>query len=1076
MSLSYRLGLDLGTNSIGWCAIAVQRQDDRWEASGFLDWGVRVFDDGREPARGDVPGESSAVQRRTARGMRRRYDRITQRKQAVMSALIKQGLMPKDKAARKALETRDPLALRARGVSEQLEPHELGRALFHLQQRRGFKSNRKDARQNEETSSLKFAAAKLEQQLYGQQTLGEYLHEHAKRRQSTRFHARTEGNKTLYDAYPTRQMVEDEFNRLWEVQRRHHPALLTDQAYTAIHHAIFFQRPLKPQPKGVCSILKDEQRMAWAMPAAQRFRIAKEIANLRILRENTAKGEPLTHQQRKTLYEALCKQQHLTFNQARKLLGCESHVRFNLESENRKRLEGDRTAHIMRGDKKGTRFPGWDDLPPDAQEAIVARIICDDPDSDLYMEDEAMIVWLQQGYGLSAEQAEKAITAPLPEGYAKYGQTVIRTLLTHMLEHNSDEYEAITANGWQIEHYDGQILEALPYYGELLRAHVVQNPKASDPMVREHGRIGNPTVHIALNQLKRLMNTLKQRYGCWPQEIVIEVARDLKKGRKEIADITREIGKNTKLREQWRKDIAQVRGCQPEAVSGYDLAKMKLWHELEGDATHRKCVFTGETISIERLLSDEVEIEHILPRSQTLDDTSANKTLATRVANRMKGNQTPYQAFKDETGDMAYERILERAALLPKSKQWRFKPDAMERFNANGDFAARQLNDTSYIARLAREYLYYACDQGKDGVVTTPGTLTGLLRKSWGLHALFGEEDAKNRNDHRHHAVDALVVAMTTRSMIQKVSRAAGQAEVEAREDTPRLSKLIKTHIPKPWQDFEYAELQRRFDGIVVSHKPDHGTPNQAPRATSGQLHEDTYYGYIDDSEKPGYVKLVRRVPLLSLTKQSDLNTIRDPELREALQIFAHQYDGSVEQAVKAFAGRNDHKWPGIQRVRVVTKKSKASMVPVKTRPEGTPWKMAKGGSFQRMEIFCPDATEKWDNEVIHSFEANQPGFVPRWRQEHPKAKLVMTLHQGDMVCITRNGQNIICRVKEMNAKGGIYITPHFIATKEKSDAIQLSSINVMQKANLRRIYVECDGSIYDPAGELTTAARARAS
>ena len=363
--LHYRLGLDVGTNSLGWCALHIRKDGS---PVGMLDWGVRIFDDGREPAKKDIPGESSAVQRRMARGMRRRYDRKLMRKKATLRELVKAGLMPEDNAARKRLEALEPLKLRNDALVRKLEPHEVGRALFHLQQRRGFKSNRKESRSNNESiTPMKEAALKLEQLLTGK-SLGQYLYERNRQRQTTRFHTHKEGSKTLYEFYPTRKLVEEEFNAIWEMQRKYHSELMTEEAREAIRKAIFHQRKLKPQHKGNCAIIPTEERMAWAMPTAQRFRIAKEIANLRILRPDDYlyKGEELearqklSQEQQKKLFEALCRQGSMTFKQIRKHIGMDSSVTFNLETPHREKLLGDETAVRMRpSKKKGEVFPGW---------------------------------------------------------------------------------------------------------------------------------------------------------------------------------------------------------------------------------------------------------------------------------------------------------------------------------------------------------------------------------------------------------------------------------------------------------------------------------------------------------------------------------------------------------------------------------------------------------------------------------------------------------------------------------------------------------------------------------------------
>ena len=105
------------------------------------------------------------------------------------------------------------------------------------------------------------------------------------------------------------------------------------------------------------------------------------------------------------------------------------------------------------------------------------------------------------------------------------------------------------------------------------------------------------------------------------------------------------------------------------------------------------------------VVSPQTEVDHILPFSRTLDDSMANKVVCIAEANRVKGNRTPCEAFGHNPPGYDYEGILENVADFPSNKRWRFQPDAMERFEGENDFLARQLNETRYLSRTARTYL-----------------------------------------------------------------------------------------------------------------------------------------------------------------------------------------------------------------------------------------------------------------------------------------------------------------------------------------------------------------------------------
>lgn len=263
--MATRLGLDIGTNSIGWCLL----DDDR-----IRDIGVRIFSDGRDPK----SGASLAVDRRDARAMRRRRDRYVRRRSALLEALIDTGLMPADVQDAKALAGCDPYALRAAALDGAISPHLLGRALFHLNQRRGFKSNRKAERKaGDDKEGGKIAGgAKALDLAMGDQTYGQFLNGQPVKR----IRMRAEGDG--YDFYPERRHLEAEFDAIWAAQAAHHPALLTDAVRDRLRRIIFFQRPLKAPKVGGCTFFNEEPRLSKAHPLFQERRLYEEVTSLRL--------------------------------------------------------------------------------------------------------------------------------------------------------------------------------------------------------------------------------------------------------------------------------------------------------------------------------------------------------------------------------------------------------------------------------------------------------------------------------------------------------------------------------------------------------------------------------------------------------------------------------------------------------------------------------------------------------------------------------------------------------------------------------------------------------------------------
>ena len=260
--MRYRLALDLGSTSLGWAMIRLNANND---PCAVIKAGVRIFSDGRNPK----DGSSLAVTRREARGMRRRRDRLLKRKARMMQTLIAHGFFPTLEAERKALVTLNPYTLRAKGLDAALSPAEFGRALFHINQRRGFKSNRKTDKADNDSGALKTAIIKLRQNLAetGCRTVGEWLCKRDAAGSTVRARFRQEkvlkeDGKTRidksYDLYIDRAMIEAEFNALWAAQTSFNPSLFNNTARDELKDALLFQRPLKPVIPGRCTLLPDE--------------------------------------------------------------------------------------------------------------------------------------------------------------------------------------------------------------------------------------------------------------------------------------------------------------------------------------------------------------------------------------------------------------------------------------------------------------------------------------------------------------------------------------------------------------------------------------------------------------------------------------------------------------------------------------------------------------------------------------------------------------------------------------------------------------------------------------------------
>ena len=1009
--MRYRLALDLGSTSLGW---AMLRLDADNKPCAVIKAGVRIFSDGRNPK----DGSSLAVTRRDARAMRRRRDRLLKRKARMTRSLIEHGFFPADDAKRKGLVTLNPYTLRAKGLDERLKPEEFARALFHINQRRGFKSNRKTDKKDNDSGALKTAISKLREamKLENCRTVGEWLYKRdaagstvrARYRQEKvqKEDGKTKINKS-YDLYIDRAMISDEFDALWAKQTSLNPGLFTEAARADLKDVLLHQRPLKPVKPGRCTFMPDEERAPLALPSTQRFRIYQEVNNLRILREGL-KEEPLTLKQRDDLVNALEQNSKRSFTQIKKLLGVGGAVQFNFEDPKRQELKGNITSAIL---SRPEHFgDAWFEFDETKQDAIVLQLVGE--------ENEAKLVrWLQEETGIDEARAEAIANTGLPEGYGSLCAKALARILPELRRDVVTYDKAVLAAGF--EHHShigpaatGEILMELPYYGISLQRHVGFGTGApEDRDEKRYGKIANPTVHIGLNQVRLVVNALIKRYG-HPSQVIVELARDLKQSKDQRDEENKRQADNQRRNLRMRADIAKVLSANPERVKAADIQKMILWEELSFDPADRRCPYSGEQISVTMLMSDQVEIEHILPFSETLDDSLNNKTVALRRANRVKGNRTPWQAKGDFAAQgWAYEGILNRAELMPKFKRYRFAEDGIQRWlKEDKGFLARALNDTRHMSKVAREYLSLICPQDTRAI---PGRMTAMLRAKFALNDVLGVDGIKNRNDHRHHAVDACVIGVTDQGLLQRFA----QASASTRER--QLNRLVE-NMPLPWESYR-EHVKRAIDNIWVSHKPDHGH--------EGAMHNDTAYGLLGNGR-------------VSVHKMVDGKRER---IEDNLKVIEFTSTKSV---------------------------ARHGLLP---NGDPRPYKGYKGDSNYCIEIVRNDKG-KWEGKVISTFEAYQlvrAHGVARLR--HPALSvsgeaLVMRLILDDFVRLEIDDEVCTMRIATLSGNGQIFMANSTEANvdsrnRDKQDPFAYVSkmAGSLQKAKARRVTISPIGELRDP-------------
>lgn len=1030
MAKPYRLGLDIGTNSIGWCLYELNKDD---EIVRLMRMGVRIFPDGRDPK----TRTSLAVERRLKRQQRRQRERTVQRRHGFLNELIRAGLLPAQEEERKALVRLDPYELRSQALDHALPIPHLARALYHLARKRGFKSSRKDlggGKDAKESGKIAEGRTQLKTKIAseGCRTVGEWLW---RRHQERRPVLARPSNQGAYEFYPDRGLVLDEFDAIWAKQREFHGDALSQDAYKRLRYFIAHQRPLKAVPAGACVLEPSEPRARRGHPLFARFRILADLANLRI-ELPSRESFPLTLRERNACLDHLRKDKksELTWSKLRGLCGMDAPKDkiepFNLARSKKKGLVGDTVSARLRepacfGDR-------WDRMSvADQANVIEALALANDAD-------DLSARLLRGGLSVSESQLAALADVPVPDGFADLSLKALEKLVPIMEAEVVTYDRAVLAAGYG-SHSDflpaeADLLPRLPYYGEVLRGYVQPMPQAKVREERESGRLPNPTVHVGLNQLRKLVNAVIDRYGR-PRQIIIEMAREFGMSGQRRGELIAEQRKNEAANEARRSELRRL----GVSVNRENLLRLRLWEELP--VMNRVCVYSGRAIGIESLFTAEIEIDHILPFSRSLDDGIGNLVLGYRAANRIKGNRDPHGAFAHHPPGYAWADILTRVATFAeanppawRNKAKRFLPDAMAKFEADRGFLDRHLTDTAYLSRLAKQYLSHVCL--KDRVWVATGKLTAMLRGKWDLSDALGGH-GKNRNDHRHHAIDAAVVGACDRRIIQQLSHAA-----EAFEQG-RSHRFFES-LGQPFEGFTGA-VREAVHKIIVSHKPD--------RDPGGSLHNDTFYGVLEPATGKTPALVVHRVALATLTDTASASGIVEPGLRQRVLAVIDGLD--KKQAATAF--QRFAETSGIRTVRVQERLSVAE-IPNPSRSFGRAVK-TDGNAY----VDIVRTPKGWTDRVVSRFTHASSTSTDDG--------LVMRLFDNDLLALdAEGGLRKIVRVVG-KTDGRITLAEHFEAGSlrerhsDKDDAFRylFPSANALKKLRARKVSVDLLGFVHDP-------------
>jgi CRISPR-associated endonuclease Csn1 len=508
--------------------------------------------------------------------------------------------------------------------------------------------------------------------------------------------------------------------------------------------------------------------------------------------------------------------------------------------------------------------------------------------------------------------------------------------------------------------------------------------------------ITNPLVRQALHQVRKVVNAVLREHGK-PARIHIEMAREVKGTALDRARRSSQMRKRERARDEAAKEI-RTAGIQ---VTREAIDRYLLWEEQR-----HECVYSGRCISVAQLFGGEVEMDHILPRERSLDNSLMNRVLCFRSENADKKDRTPYEWLAAAHPDR-YEAVLQRTKRLPYPKAQRFRQQTV----TLEDFFARQFVDTTYITTQVREYVRCL---GVD-VLCSKGSHTHELRKHWGLNSILHADglDLKNREDHRHHAVDAIVIAATNRSRLQELARLF---RLGGAEQTGEV-------LSDPWPNFR-ADVEQVINAINVSHR--------VQRNIRGALHEETLYGptskSADKAQGPrpwaqGWVEeehiYVRRKPVTQLTSTKHLAKVRDATIRSILRahIQAHGIDPDEDRAIPSTVWKDIPRMPSgvpIRKVRLLEESE--------TFREIRPGSFVKPGSNHHIVYRRPadDPTASWIAEVVTTWDAAQRvrrGKQPVDRSDRPGQAFLMSLMIGESFLIEDQGMTRLCVVRKLDQR-----------------------------------------------------------
>lgn len=933
-SLKYIIGLDIGTTSVGYAALML---DDKDIPCRILRLGSRIFDLAE-----NLNGSSHAAPRRENRGMRRRQRRKRLRKSEIKSLISENNIMTGDEI--KAIYNSkgvlsDIYQIRAEAIDRNLNKEEFVRLLIHLSQRRGFKSNRKvDSNNKKSEAGTLLIAIEENKKILNKnhyRTIGEMLYKDKKFTEYKR--NKSDSNKNSF----TRKEHEEEIKCIFESQRKFGNKYATKDLEEKYLKIFLSQRAFDDGPGanspyagnqiekmlGHCTLEPDQFRAVKASYSFEYFNLLSKVNHIKILSSGTKR--PLSPDERSKVISLAFNKNSITYASIRNALKLSQSETFNIsygeksidEIEKKTKFTYLKAYHTMKK-AYGDSFNSWS---TDKKNNLGYAL-------SVYKNDSKIISYLTDK---NFDETEIKIALTLPS-FSKTGNLSVKALdkINPYLEQGMVYSDACISAGYNFKADDTEKSKYLP----------------ANPMVAEELQdIKNPVVKRAVSQTIKVVNALIREYGS-PCYVNAELARELAKNFKDKKEIEKgqkeNRAKNERIMERLRSEFGLL---QP---TGLDLVKLKLWEEQDGI-----CPYSLKPIKIERLFeTGYVEIDHIIPYSLTFDDSYNNKVLVLSSENRQKGNKIPMQYLSGKQKDSFY--VWVENSNLKSYKKKNLLKESLSKDDLSR-IKSRSLNDTRYISRFILNYIKKYLEfepnstNNKKTVTAVNGAATAYIRKRWGINKI-------RENGDIHHAVDAVVIASVTDSIIRLISEYSKYHETEY--DNPKTGEVVN-RFPMPYPYFKAeidmlcsedpsVELRRNplpnyatdehIEPVFVSRMPKH--------KNTGAAHEDTIRKPYCEN---GINYVISKVPLSSLElKNGEIkdyyNASSDMLLYNALKKRLEQSGGKGTNAFKDpfYKPKSDGtQGPLVKKVKTIQKATLTVDVQNKTA-------VAKNDSIIRTDVF----------------------------------------------------------------------------------------------------------------------------